>query len=604
MESTLNLNLNTSSAKNSLAGEASATNLKPQLDELSKILSGFQTTLRDFTGTLNKKQTAQTRAEKDQIQLEKLSQRKEISRLNAEKYTPEYIAGRTASQQAALNRSQATLARQTKADTYYTRAQEYREAGKNKDADRLERKGDLLLTDSKLDNENQKGIKNFWAKAALAFTTGFVADKINQYTTIDRQMGIQGFNNPMMNGYNFGNQYEAMANLGTQKSMMGYNLAGTGVGALIGGALGSLAGTKGALMGAELGAYSGEKITSVFTGRNTANQAIKNRILSQEINNRMNLEALRATSMRAFSTTESGMMGHSISDVETPFIIAISKATALYNQNSKAMGDLTKNVVNFAQASQLSIGDAMKVGAGAAYLSNDKSFSFNRAKRLFNTYGITDYAGAMTGAVNFAQMGFNSNQALEMSVAMQGQNAGFQQAVSGYYSDPLRRLALSQVTGGKSEAFHNMGATNHAMIAARARSLVTQMNQNPMSALSNSNFLKYFMLTGETNIQSNQIFPANVKKILPNAVGTTGLQAGYYQTQNQLNRGSINTDEYTQKLRGLADSSIQAGQSLDNLTKQGNLLASAFSGIINALVHNSNSNTFSGSSESTQTKKY
>jgi hypothetical protein len=603
MERTLNMNLNAPTAPEGSSGAINnSANLKPAIDELTKLLSGFQTTLKDFTAAVHKNSQTQTKSERDKVQLEKLSKRAQIAALQGARYTPEYIAGRTVANQASLNRSSAVLERQKKANEYYSQAQNARYRNNNKEADKLERMGDILLTGSKVDKVHKDGAEKFWNRATAVLATGFLTSKANSFININKQMGVQAFNNPMMSGYNMGGQFETMANLQTQKSAMEVNL---GVAGIVGGLVGAKTGSTTAALEA---AALTEQVSSVFTGSSAAKQAIQNRVLGQAINNRMNLESLRATSMRAYSSAESGMSGHTMKDVEVPFIIAISKATALYNQNSKAMGDLTKNVVNFAQASQMGIGDAMKMAGAAAFLSNNKSFSFDKAKQVFNTYGISDYAGTMANATNMMQLGYDDpNKAVEIAAMMAGQNPGYQAGFMSYNADPMRRAALNAITGGRSDALWNPANPGHALATKNARSKLVEMMNNPSNATLAAQNMGYlatqYGVTAE-NIMQLPILSTTERKMLTNKIGTTGLQSSYYQVQNQINRGEISSDQYTEKLRNFANSSVHAGQSLDGVAKAGEKLTNAFNNIVNVLSHNSNSNTHSGASESTQTKKY
>ena len=586
-----------------------APELEKQLSDLTSSLSAFKTALTDFKN-VTKSQTTDSKQQQQRFVEEQRTARANLQKDKAA------ITASVQTNPDVINqrRIQAESSRliNLASSTRNQNASELLNIGKQQLTGGDARWGKELI--DRVADSTSKGTakalsdKNLWQAIGAVGSLSVISSANAGYRRAQTQIGLTSLNNPMANGYDYGGTVASLINLSEQKNASILGAGATLVGSAIGGAIGGI-------KGATIGGATGEGLSAPIISYELGKTAIKSKALGDYVNNRMQIEALRGTNAPAYNIQQSAMKGRQLTDIEVPFITTIAKGIGVYNNNFKAVQKLTNSIVNFSQSAQLDIGTASQVSGAAGLLSRTKGFDFEKTKQLFNTYGTTDYAGGLSGAVNFAQAGFNPQKAVEMSLQYQSMNPGFQAAAGGFYGNSLGRAQgglVARAFGGNPEALYDANNKGHGAAVSGALNIRNKYLQYIKSGDSANAILQanlYSLQTGGADITQAPLFDMQKRDLINKPVGTTGVQAATLKTidqqRSQALNGTLDINKAANDLVQLGTGATNVSQSFGGLTNATNSLTAGLNMLTKLLLHNySNMGINSNSTGSTQSKNH
>lgn len=470
---------------------------------------------------------------------------------------PQLLQNRNLSAQANLARNNAALQRQNNLDRVFDVAGEYRSTGNPSDK-RFAQKLELEATKS-VSNALNKGIGNSKIGQFLASMGGAAALSagVSKYMSLNTQAGMALEQNPLTNGYNYGGTLSTLMNVNQGKQ----NLYVSGVtGALAAGA----AFIPGAGLPLSAAILAGGQMYNSYKSSDTA---IKAQAASTWLNNTMSLQSLRGTDQAAAGLANPNLKGHSITDVQMPLILAMSKAAGVYTDNAKQISKLT----NYAVAAQLSLGQVSQIGSGIGYFSRDKSYNADRDFSLFSSYGISDYGGYYARMQNFTQGGMSVSDAQSLAAKTAQANPGFLGEQQSYYSSPLSNQGDQQMI---AKMFHvnlrNYLDTGKDPQVTRSRNaLLKYAKTGNMKDLNSYDAIAGLILEKRGILNLTQVPLHNIEsKVLSSAPQMTKDQASWISKINQFasqEASGMTIGKAFDTLNGAADNSSKA---LDGMSAQ------------------------------------
>jgi hypothetical protein len=403
---------------------------------------------------------------------------------------------------------------------------------------------------------------NFWGAIGTVAGVALASTAQANYFTAQKDIGLALMQNPMQNGYNYGGTYEDITNINARQKFGAVTAGLTGAGGLIGLAL--TRSKSGALAGAAIGGGIGDVFGTYGLGRTEQQSHAR----SIALNNTMRMESLRGTDIPAYTIASGAMNTHKMTDIEVPFIQAVSKAVGVYNNNSTEMAKLTKHIVNLSQAAQWDVGTTTQVASALGYMSKQSGFNYDNITRTFAGAGVTDYAGGLQTAIGLQQSGFSAPQAIKMAAQYQQMTPQFAGAATNYFSDISGRgtsQMLSKATGFNFDAILDPGAKGHhaALLhaeQARDEAVTALNNGNPTQAI----FLDKLFQTASQNKINLTTLPVTGTDfesvaVASGKIGTTGRQAGLNAITNQ-----VTADAQVGIVNGKAATALNA--MVDNIT--------------------------------------
>ncbi len=574
--------------------ELRAPELERKISDLAQSLSGFKSALSEFkNATKNQSQDAKFQQQRfvEEQRTSRTSMQKDKAAITAGVQTdPRVIAQRQAQAESARYQNLASLQRNQNAGGLLELGRQQLSGGDakwgreliNKVADSTARGTTKALTD-----------KTFWHNVIGAGSMAAIAGVTSKYFQGQTGMGSGALANPMSNGYDYGAQVSSFNTLSAARNYGGLSLGLTALGAL-GGALGMAA-----------GASAGSIVSSL----GMSDATLQSQVQHDVVNNKMNIEALRATNAPASGVVNSAMNGRKLSDVQVPMIQTIAKGISVYNKNFEAVTKLTKSVLDFSQAAQLDIGTTSQVASGVGYLSRVKGFDFENTKSLFKAYGTTDYAGALSGAVGFAQAGFSPQKAQEMALQYQSMNPGMQSAASNVYSSASNRFAsglqFKALTGVDLQDYLDPSSKGHAKAYSVISGMANAARANPNSAASMVTDTKLQAIGGAYSVPLSDFQLAGGSR---NAVGMTATQTKMISSINQdrqlaLNNG-LDASAAGKQLSDLATGATAATVSTNSLTRHFQDLSNVLSNFTKIITGHSNTGMNSNGAGSSQSKNH
>lgn len=510
---TINLAGNLGNSPNS--GTAGNNELLSAVNKLAEGFSSFQTSLKTFVDQTKVSSTAMLKIK------ENLS---EVRKANATDPQLKNIAetkSRTAEKNAAIRGSPemlATVGARAEGVFARNRAQEIRERtvsrGLNQ-ASNLYASGEISskkftdIIQQSITTGTNKGLES--SKLRSVMTTlgamggiGLLSSAVGNVFKSNSQMAIAASQNPILNGYDYGGMVSNVMNINANKNASLTTTALT----VAGGALGAFGGLAGVGIGASLGGAAGQVLGAHSTGQ----AALQAHALSSYVNNYMNLEAMSGTNQAASRLSRGGIGKSPLTNMEVPLIMTMSKGVAIYNDNFKAMSELTK----YAKSAQLNLSQAANLSANVGLASKDKGFSIQNMANLFSTYGINpeQYNDVFSKKQIFQQGGMNPNKALELAAKSSGLNPIVQGAMSGYFGQDLversnKVFIAKNILGEDLEQMGMSGNYSPQALAAKKRVEANisrgSLNTNPFDILRNSLYQGGLYSVGESPIESRTL---------------------------------------------------------------------------------------------------
>jgi len=357
-------------------------------------------------------------------------------------------------------------------------------------------------------------------------------------------------------------------------------------------------------VGTAAGAAAGALIGSYGIGQTELKSSIDQDI----VNNKLRLEALSATNAPAYAAANAVQGKSPLSNVETPFVRTIAQSLGAYNHNTEAVTKLTRSILDFSKAAQLDEGTTSQIASSAGYLSRLPGFNFENTKSLFKAYGTTDYAGALNGAVTFAQAGFSPQKAQELAIQYQSTTPGAQNAAAGFYGNASNRfvneLQTQALAGFSLEAYNDPKNPGHKAAFERASQLADYARKNPHSSQAMINDVLLKNVGGAYGVPLVDM----LNESATDAVTPTKTQQDLINATNRNRQaaagGTLDAGAAGKELLGLATGASQASNSASELNKQFTNLANTISGVTQILGRGFNSGFASNGAGSTQSKNH
>lgn len=545
MSDTLNIKLSTSA----VGGSASVQTNDPlirAIDSLSSRMSTFETAIRDFTTKTKVQNETMTRVKENLSQakvnqttdptLIKIAQAKsDVSKIRAEFATSaegkNLAEGRTA---ASLIRNRVGELQQQNLASVVGFAQTARASGDIKRAKEIEDQVTPAITKSVDKGIQNSKLKNVMNAIGAIGGIGLATSTIKGVISTDKQMALSMMQNPILNGYDYGSMVGGVMTANAQQKTGLLTAGGAGLAGLAAALIPGVG-----LAGIGLAAAGGGAIGSIMGASGESKTALQARSLGNYINNYMNLEAMQGTNASAAKLAMGSLGGgkHALTDIEAPLIMTMSKGVAVYNNNFKAMDELTK----YAKSAQLNLGQAANYSGMVGLFSKDKNFNLSRMNDLFNTYGITPehYGEITTRKTLFQQAGMSPDRALELATKAAGANPIAQGAMNSYYSQDLiergDRVFLAQrLLGENLETMAESGNYSPQALAAKRRAEATiksgGLNSNVRDRLRNILYPGGLFSVAESPIESRDIQsarqnPSMVQESFTNTINQMSSQA-------------------------------------------------------------------------------
>lgn len=412
--STIDLNFTASSSGDSSNKELinSLNNLSNRLNSLDAIIVKFSQSAENF------RRAAEVPEKIQQARLYNST----ASLLRAQNIaTPESIEAKARSTEARLINSEARLKREEENAKYRKLATESYQSGDEKGARLF---AGLVGNSLKkgIEDGTKKGLQDIIKVAGVASSAVFISSTLSKNYALSAQMSNAAMANPFLN-YNYGSQVSDLMNIGAQRSAT--NL--TALSSVLGGALGFLSPFPG---GMAAGAGIGGAIGGFLGAQGTAEAQIRGTALGELINQQSTSAALSQTNKSAYNVLKlSGFQSYDRSSELDPMAVfekEAARGAAVYNQNFKAVNDLTKYFI----AAQIPVGQVAKISSTIAQI-----FPNLTKNQLSGLASYASTAGVDIGAfsdrtLQFVQGGLGVDAAQKVAAQSFQNVSGFQSYIS------------------------------------------------------------------------------------------------------------------------------------------------------------------------------
>jgi hypothetical protein len=337
------------------------------------------------------------------------------------------------------------------------------------------------------------------------------------------QEQLSAMQNPYLNNYNYGNQYEQLQNLRSQQRSAIISSAST------------IAGSFGGVYGAAIGYGAGQ----IYSALDTCSTSLRARSEATYVNNLTKYQSLQSTNANATNLINSGDQ-HKFTDQAYPIKEAIAKVASAYSKNVTEVDKLT---VLFRQA-QLPIAQIPSVTKNMSILNSYKGFNSNNFYSKLAQTGTIDNINDISAKTQlYLQAGINPDQATNYAISSSKginptYNAWRENFSTSSYTDMAQQETIARNLLGFSLKGYAAGNKKDIGAVHKIQNRLKNANGN-IFAMRPEDMLAE-KLFGNLNYQMNQEPVANNQKF---KLGLSPLQQSIESTQNAITENSLEHDK-------------------------------------------------------------